>query len=184
MIRYSKVVFLLLLAIGCSCAGCRKNNSSPAPASSSQVVNQYQHAEGGTTLSGDTKYFKGSIGSALGLQMKLVREGAILSGTYFYQKVGTKIDIRGTIDANNNVVLEEFDSNGKKTGVFKGTWKTNAEGLTEIEGNWTRPDGSKAAVFSLAQEPIEFSNGVAIIARPVQVKNKKLKDELDAEYPP
>jgi hypothetical protein len=115
--------------------------------------------------------------------MKLVRESDKLTGTYFYQKVGTKIEVRGTIDSGNNVVLEEFDANGKQTGVFKGVWKTGDNGLIEIAGNWTRPDGSKTAAFSIQQEPIEFTNGVEIIARQIKEKNKKLKYEIDVEYP-
>ena len=115
--------------------------------------------------------------------MKLVRESDKLTGTYFYQKVGTKIDVRGNIDSGNNVVLEEFDANGKQTGVFKGVWKTGDNGLIEIAGNWTKPNSNKAAAFSLQQEPIEFSNGVEIIARQIKENNKKLKYEIDAEYP-
>jgi len=117
------------------------------------------------------------------LQMKLVREGETLTGSYFYKKVGTPIDVRGTIDKDGNVVLEEFDSSGKQTGVFKGTWKTDENGLIEIEGNWTKPNSDKKTSFSLHEEPIEFSGGVEIVARQIREKNKKLKYEIDAEYP-
>ncbi len=166
-------------------AACRKA-SAPAeqtPASPATASEQYQHPQGGAAPAGETKYFKGSIGSVLGLQMKLVREADKLTGTYFYQKVGTKIDVRGTVDSGNNVVLEEFDANGKQTGVFKGVWKIGDTGLVEIAGNWTKPNSSKAAAFSLTQEPIEFTNGVEIIARQIKENNKKLKYEIDAEYP-
>jgi len=43
-----------------------------------------------------------------GLQMKLVRTGDQLLGSYFYQKVGTKIELRGTLDKEGNVLLEEL----------------------------------------------------------------------------
>src|SRR6266550_2477063 len=181
-IRKLLVIFLALVSAA-GFAACRKAAApavqSPANAGPSE---QFQHPEGGIT---PTKawYFKGSIGSALGLQMKLVRDSDKLTGTYFYQKVGTKIDVRGSIDSGNNVVLEEFDANGKQTGVFKGVWKTGDDGLIEIAGNWTKPNSNKAAAFSLQQEPIEFSNGVEIIARQIKENNKKLKYEIDAEYP-
>ncbi|MDQ1639834.1 MAG: hypothetical protein QOF62_3173 [Pyrinomonadaceae bacterium] len=179
-----QLLILLLLISAYGFAACRKA-SAPAEqktASPGSNSEQLQHPQGGIT---PTKpwYFKGSIGSALGLQMKLVRESDKLAGTYFYQKVGTKIDVRGTIDSANNLVLEEFDANGKQTGVFKGIWKTGDNGLIEIAGNWTKPDGSKAAAFSLQQEPIEFNNAVEIIARQIKEKNKKLKYEIDVEYP-
>lgn len=142
-----------------------------------------QHATGGATPAAETRYFKGSIGSTLGLQMKLVREGAVLSGSYFYQKVGTKIDLRGSIDSNNNIALDEFDANNKSTGSFKGTWKVGEDGMVAIAGSWTKPGGSKSTAFSLEQEPIEFTNGLEIVARQVKENNKKLKYEIDVEYP-
>lgn len=178
-----QLLILLALISAYGFAACRKASTPAEQGTASQrSIGEQFHPQGGIT---PTKrwYFKGSIGSALGLQMKLLRESDQLTGTYFYQKLGTKIDVRGTIDSGNNVVLEEFDANGKQTGVFKGVWKTGDDGLIELAGNWTRPDGGKTAAFSLQQEPIEFTNGVEIIARQIKEKNKKLKYEIDAEYP-
>jgi hypothetical protein len=183
---YFRKLFLILLALTSvhGVAACRKAAPAAEQRNATQSSNneQLQHAQGGLTPT-ETWYFKGSIGSTLGLQMKLVRESDKLAGSYFYQRVGTKIDVRGTIDSGNNVVLEEFDANGKQTGVFRGVWKTGDDGLFEITGNWTRPDGSKAAAFSVQQEPIEFTNSVEITARQINEKNKKLKYEIDVEYP-
>ena len=131
----------------------------------------------------ETRFFTGSIGNALDLQMKLLREADKLSGSYFYQKVGTKIDLRGTVDQNGNVLLEEFDSAGKQTGIFKGVWKQNADGVVEITGDWTKPNSDKKTAFSLRQQPVEFSNGAEIIAKQIKEKNKKLKYEIDVVYP-
>lgn len=177
------LILLALISVYCF-AACRKSAAPAEQSTASQGSNseQLQRPQGGVTPP-ETWYFKGSIGSALGLQMKLVRQSDKLTGTYFYQRVGTKIDVRGTIDSGNNVVLEEFDANGKQTGVFKGVWKTGDNGLIEIAGNWSRPDGSKAAAFSVQQEPVEFTNGVEIIARQIKEKNKKLNYEIDVEYP-
>ena len=132
----------------------------------------------------ETKYFKGSIGSALGLQMKLVQDGANLTGVYFYQKIGTRIDLKGSIDTNSHVILEEFDPSGKQTGIFKGLWTVNSDdGLVNIVGNWTKPDGQKQTAFSLHEEPITLSNGVEVIAKSIKEKNKKVNYEIDVEYP-
>lgn len=185
MFPRKQLLILLALVSASSFPACRRA-STPAeqtPASSPVISEQYQHPQGGTTPAGETRYFKGSIGSALGLQMKLVRDGDKLSGTYFYQKVGKKIDVRGNVDSGGNVVLEEFDANGKQTGVFKGVWKTGDDGLIEIAGNWTKPNSSKGTAFALQQEPIEFTNGVEIVARQIKESNKKLKYEIDVEYP-
>ena len=142
-----------------------------------------QHPEGGVVAVEETRFFKGSIGNALDLQMKLVREGEQLTGNYFYQKVGTKIDLRGSIDKDGNVTLEEFASAGKQTGVFKGVWKQAGDGAVEIKGDWTKPNSDKKTAFSLLQEPIEFSNGAEIVAKQIREKNKKLKYEVSAAYP-
>ncbi len=151
-----------------------------APASADQV----NQVSGGATPVADVKYFRGSIGSALGLQMKLTREGDKLWGSYFYQKIGTKIDLRGTIDGNGYLTLEEFDPNGKQTGIFKGIWQTNdQDGLVAIAGNWTKPNGDKKTAFSLHQEPIEFTGDSEIAAKSIRDTNKSPKYEIDAEYP-
>ncbi len=177
-------LFGLALLVFLATAGCKLTSSgTQQTTNTSPPTREYQHPEGGTIPAGETKYFKGAIGSTLGLQMKLVREGDTLRGSYFYQKVGTKIDTRGTIDKDGNVDLEEFDSKGKQTGVFKGKWKTDENELIEIAGNWAKPNGDKKTSFTLTEEPIEFSNGVEIVARGIHEKNKKLKYEVNAEYP-
>jgi uncharacterized protein DUF3298/peptidoglycan-N-acetylmuramic acid deacetylase PdaC-like protein len=164
--------------------GCRKSSGPNTPAANpGSATEAQQHPEGGAATVAETRYFSGSIGSALGLQMKLVREGEALTGSYAYQKVGTKIDLRGSVDKDGNVTLEEFDSGARQTGIFKGQWKLDSDGLVEITGNWTNPKGEKKTTFSLSQEPIEFSNGVEIVSRQIKEKNKKLKYEVAVDYP-
>ena len=175
--------FCLLLSLLTSFTACQRRatvtsqNPPPTPAAEQSV------AAGGVTLAPETKYFRGSIGSALGLQMKLIREGEKVVGSYYYQKIGKKIDLRGTINTTNNITLEEFDANGKQTGVFKGLWTTDEDGLIDIAGNWTTPAGGKQAAFSLHQEPIEFTGGAEIAGKQIKENNKKLQYEIEVEYP-
>lgn len=166
-----------------SCLACQRRATETQQAPPVTTVTERQSAAGGVTPVQEVKYFRGSIGSALGLQMKLMREGQKLIGSYYYQKVGQKIDLRGTIDPANNVTLEEFDDKGKQTGVFKGLWTIDEAGLIDIAGNWTRPDGDKQTAFSLHQEPIEFSGPVEIAGKQIREKNKQLRYEIDVEYP-
>ena len=173
--------FTILLLL--SCVACQKQPAVAPPSTSTTTATEQQAAAGGVTPAQEVKYFRGSIGSALGLQMKLIREGQEVIGSYYYQKIGQKIDLRGTIDDSNSLVLEEFDASGKQTGVFKGLWSTNDEGLIDIAGNWTRPDGQKMTAFSLHQEPIEFSGPVEIAGKQIKENNKKLQYEVDVEYP-
>jgi Protein of unknown function (DUF3298)/Deacetylase PdaC len=184
--KTSKFVGTVVLLIAVT--GCRKTAAptaqAPAATQPAPGEQQYHHPEGGSATSmTQTKYFKGSIGSTLGLQMKLVRDGDSLAGNYFYQKVGTKIDLKGTVDKEGNLALEEFDSSGKPTGVFKGIWKTDEDGLINLAGNWSKPNSEKKTAFSIHEEPIEISGGAEIVAKAIKETNKKLKYEIDAEYP-
>jgi hypothetical protein len=179
-----KPLLITLLLIGfLGLVACKKTSAPADKTATSPLASQYQSAAGGTTPIGTSKYFTGSIGSTLGLQMKLVREGEKLTGSYFYQKVGTPIILSGTIDKGGNVVLDEFDSGGHQTGVFKGVWSEDENGLIAIAGNWTKPNSDKKTAFSLHEEPIEFSSGVEIVAKRIKENNKKLKYEIDVVYP-
>ena len=181
--RFTKSHAVILIFIACL-TSCKKATApGEQTATNNSAAIQSQVAQGGITPQGQTKYFKGSIGSTLGLQMKLVREGERLTGSYFYQKVGTKIDLNGTVDKDGNVALTEFDAGGKQTGVFQGFWKSEESGLISIAGNWKAPNSTKQTAFSLHEEPIEFSGGVEILARRLADSNKKLKYEIEAEYP-
>lgn len=146
------------------------------------------HVAGGETPAPQTKYFKGSIGSSLDLQMKLVRTGDQLAGSYFYQKIGTRINLRGTVDKDGNLTLEEFDQAGKQTGLFKGIWAVDAsDGLIKLAGNWSKPPGEKGSekktAFSVHEEPIAFTGEVEIVSKQIKESNKKLMYEVAAQYP-
>ncbi len=194
--RSRSIALLLLIAavaavISAGAAGCRKS-STPPPAASAPppppVEQPLNHAAGGATPPPQTKHFKGSIGSTLDLQMKLVRNGEQLTGSYFYQKVGTRITLKGTIDKDGNFTLDEFDPSGKQTGIFKGLWQIKAEdGLITLAGNWSKPPGEKGddkkTAFSVHEEPINFSADVDVVAKSVKENNKKLNYEIDAQYP-
>jgi hypothetical protein len=178
-------IFLFLIAI-VSIASCKKAATNPQPSIQSAnppAAEQLAHSKD-VTAPIEIRYLKGSIGSALGLQMKLVRDGNQLTGSYFYQKMGTRIDLKGSVDKDNYLTLEEFDASGKQTGVFKGLWTIKADDNTlNIAGNWTRPDGQKKTAFSLHEEPIHFSGAAELIAKTIKESNKKLKYEIDAQYP-
>ena len=185
--RSRSIVFLLLIAL--LAAGCRKS-SSPPPAVQAPppTAEQTPIVVGGATPPPLTKHFKGSIGSTLDLQMKLVRDGDKLTGSYFYQKVGTRITLRGTVDKDGNLTLEEFDPSGKQTGLFKGLWTIQADdGLITLAGNWSKPPGEKGedkkTAFSVHEEPINFSGDIDVVAKSIKETNKKLVYEIDAQYP-
>src|ERR1044071_4401041 len=170
-IRTCLIVACLLLSLGC-----RRSTTPPstAPPPSGSPAAELSHSQGGDTTAPQVKHFKGSIGSSLDLQMKLVRTGDLLAGSYFYQKVGTRINLRGNVDKDNNLTLEEFDPAGKQTGLFKGLWTVDkSDGLVTLAGNWSKPPGEKASdkltAFSVHEEPISFTGDVEITANAVNL---------------
>ncbi len=184
-IRACLIVACLLLSFGC-----RKATTPPTttPPSSSTPAPDLSHSQGGETPASQAKYFKGSIGSSLDLQMKLVRTGDQLAGNYFYQKIGTRINLRGNVDKDGNLTLQEFDQAGKQTGLFKGVWSIDgSDGLVRLAGNWSKPPGEKGSdkmtAFSVHEEPISFTGEVEIVAKPIKESNKKLVYEIAAQYP-
>src|SRR5215510_5393833 len=184
-VRTCLIVACLLLSIGC-----RKTTTPPpaAPPPSTSPAPELSHSQGGETPAPQAKYFKGSIGTSLDLQMKLVRIGDQLAGSYFYQKVGTRINVRGNVDKDGNLTLEEFDPAGKQTGLFKGLWSVDSsDGMIALAGNWSKPPGDKASdkktAFSLHEEPISFTGEVEIAPKQIKESNKKLMYEIEAQYP-
>jgi hypothetical protein len=185
--KISIIVFCLIISVGCrkTAAPQAPSATTPAQASPATVLDP---AQGGAAPVAQAKYFKGSIGSSLDLQMKLVRTGDQLAGSYFYQKVGTRIDLRGNVDKDGNLTLEEFDKSGKQTGLFKGLWAVDAnDGLITLAGNWSKPagekDSDKKTAFSVHEEPIAFTGDVDLAAKQIKESNKKLNYEIDAHYP-
>ena len=184
-------IFIIVLCLVIS-YGCRKTSAPPnttaTPQAQASPAAALDPSQGGALPAAQTKHFKGSIGSSLDLQMKLVRTGDQLAGSYFYQKVGTRIDLRGNVDKDGNLTLEEFDKSGKQTGLFKGIWTVDKEdGLTTLAGNWSKPpgekDSDKKTSFSVHEEPIVFTGDVDLAAKQIKESNKKLNYEIDAHYP-
>ena len=185
--RTSIILFCLLISLGCRRAAAPPPASAPPQAQSSPAT-LLDHSQGGATPTAQTKHFKGSIGSSLDLQMKLVRMGDQLAGSYFYQKIGARIDVRGSVDKDGNLTLEEFDQSGKQTGVFKGLWSVDQnDGLVRLAGNWSKPPSEKGSdkktAFSVHEEPIAFTGDVDLVSKQIKESNKKLMYEIDARYP-
>jgi hypothetical protein len=184
-IRASLIVICLFLS-----ASCRKTSTPPSapPANQPSPVSQLDHSQGGTTVVAETKHFKGSIGTSLDLSMKLVRTGDQLAGSYVYQKVGTRIDLRGNVDKGGNLTLDEFDSTGKQTGLFKGVWTVDQkDGLITLAGNWSKPLNEKGSdkkiAFSVHEEPISFTGDADLVSKQIKENNKKLNYDIEVQYP-
>jgi len=180
--------FLLLLPIIAliSLGSCRKQTSTQ-PTTNSNDAAVHEAPVGGTAPAGEKFYYRGTIANNLSIEMILTRDGDRLTGTYFYPKVAKNINLGGTVDKDGNVELKESDESGKDAGIFKGKWKSAIDspdpGLNEIEGKWSKPDGSKETPFQVVQQPIEFSAAVRVVPKVIKEANKAKHYTVDAEYP-
>lgn len=115
-----------------------------------------------TVISDFTKSFEGTINGKFEIIMTLTKNSENLSGTYTYKNKGVPIKISGTIDGNGNLTINEFNTNGNMTGIFRGQLSNN-----NIIGNWTKPDGSNTMPFSIS----ESINSETSIVKPESTKS-------------
>jgi hypothetical protein len=175
-------IILFLLTCVVLLGACRKSTSNQN--SNTAGTPLQETVGGGTAPAGEKLIFRGRIAYELKIEMTLVKDSNGLTGTYFYPRVGKNINLKGSVDKDGNVDLRESDESGKETGVFKGKWKAaNEMGLAEIEGKWSRPDGSKETEFWVGQQPIEFAAAVRVTPKVIREASKELRYSLDAEYP-
>ncbi|MEP6706273.1 MAG: DUF3298 domain-containing protein [Pyrinomonadaceae bacterium] len=175
----------LLLGLSWASPACTRKSAPVQPANTA-VSNQQTDQTGASASGGqlsDTKIFAGSIGSSNDLQMKLVRSGDDLSGTYSYVRIGKPITVKGTIDKDGNITLSEYDAGSIQTGVFKGKWDPSDPTAVKIDGTWSKPNGDQQAKFNLIEEPISFSSGWEVVTKQIKASDNKLKYDIEAQYP-
>jgi Protein of unknown function (DUF3298)/Deacetylase PdaC len=181
--RFFPLVLIVALSFSAACRRQRTESASSTPTPNDQAG----ATAGGTITTGDTFHFRGTIAGNLKIEMTLLRDGERLSGSYFYPKVGKDIQLKGTIDKSNNLELRESDETGADTGVFKGRWKPSAVqpelDLAQIEGKWSRPDGSKQTAFDVTEQPIKFTGAQRIVPKLIKEAKKEAHYSIEAEYP-
>lgn len=171
----------LIISGACRKQATKQSNGNSSAGSSEAPVG------GGAAQTGQKFFFRGTINNTLSIEMVLVRDGDRLTGNYFYPKVGQDIALAGTVDGGGNVQLTESDETGKQTGLFKGKWQGAKDSpdssLIEIEGKWSKPDGSKSTDFDVLQQPLEFSAPVRVVPKVVKENNKNKSYTVEAEFP-
>ncbi|MFN2577138.1 MAG: RsiV family protein [Pyrinomonadaceae bacterium] len=182
-----KLTITALVVAALAVGACRKQSSEQPPVATTTTTPAPEEAAvGGTAQAGDKYFFRGTIAN-LSIEMQLLRDGDRLSGSYFYPRVGKYIALSGTVDKDNKVTLTESDETGKQTGVFKGQWQPASDSpdpaINEIEGKWSKPDGSKQTEFMVTQQPFEFSGTVNVVAKVIKETNKQKLYTVSAEYP-
>ena len=178
-------LLIFLLFVAAIAGACRKQEANKSQANNSTPAATEAPA-GGQAQRGDKFLFRGNIAN-LSIEMSLVRDGDRVTGTYFYPRVGKNIALDGTVNSGGDVELTEADDTGKQTGVFKGKWQPQKDGpdssLTEIQGKWSKPDGSKSTDFIVTQQPINLLSAVRVFPKTIRDNSKEKRYSIDAEYP-
>jgi len=184
-VKNKLLITAVVLSAALAAGACRKQTNEQSPVAAATPVTQ-DAPVGGTAQAGNKYFFRGTIAN-LSIEMQLLRDGDRVSGTYFYPRVGKNIALAGSVDKDNNATLTESDETGKQTGVFKGHWQTAADSpdlsVYEIEGKWSKPDGSKQTEFIVTQQPYEFTGTVSVLPKVIKEANKQKLYTVSAEYP-
>jgi hypothetical protein len=177
---------ILTVVILLTLNGCRKPTANQ-PQANTNAAPSPEAPIGGTAPAGEKMFFRGNIAGNLSIEMVLLKDGDRVTGAYMYPKVGKDIALTGTIDKDGNVTLTESDETGKQTGIFKGKWRPAFDSpdsnIKEIEGKWSKPDGSKQTDFMVSQQPLEFTAAVKVVPKVIKETNKEKRYTVDAEYP-
>lgn len=115
------------------------------------------------------KTYAGTIGGKYPITMRLLREGAALTGSYAYTKVGRDIRLAGTVRADGTFSLEELDDKGLVTGEFGG--RIGPDG--RLTGTWRKPGSDKTLALALREAPAgtgEAPDAIAITEYRFSVK--------------
>ncbi len=106
------------------------------------IVNASPEAQ--TVCPGFAENLAGKVGPTSEVNLQLTRNGATLSGTEQYVRVGTTLWLRGQVDSFGNFVLEERYPEDRVTGLFKGSFSGGCRTMT---GYFSKPDGSRLQPF-------------------------------------
>jgi peptidoglycan-N-acetylmuramic acid deacetylase PdaC-like protein/uncharacterized protein DUF3298 len=130
-------------------------------------------AEGQTAPS---KTYRGSIGDKH-IEMRLNIDGSKVTGTYFYDQFKQDIKLEGAYDAKGQLILTEGVGK-RKTGKFVCKAKPETPD-TDLECEWSRPDGTGQAMVFLNEQTIRLKNEIKIL--PKVITDRKTK--AVASYP-
>ena len=123
-----------------------------------------------------TKIYRGAIGDKH-IEMRLNIAGTKVEGTYFYDQFKQDIKLEGEVDSKGGLSISE-GAGKKKTGKF--TCKAQPETPdTDLECEWTRPDGTGKRLVFFVEQFVNFKSGTEIT--PKIVLDQKTK--AFASYP-
>ena len=114
-------------------------------------------------------YFTGILGKTMKVQMALNVEKGLVKGSYYYEKYGTPIELKGTL-SGTRLHLSEYGKNEKATAALR-MQVDSKSGIAS--GQWTRTDGKK-------KFPLRLLRVATSMQRHADTANKS---NLDTEFP-
>ncbi|MCB2300832.1 hypothetical protein [Clostridium tagluense] len=117
--------------------------------------------------------YNGTINNSNSIRMSIYPLGKDMVGTYYYEKYGNEIKLKGKA-GEKNIILYEYDETGKNTGIFKGTM---SDIVGKIEGTWISADNKISYPFVLKLESIIGSAEYG--KRYAQVVNNKSDQDVE-----
>jgi hypothetical protein len=93
------------------------------------------------------RIYSGAINETINIEMRLRRFGNTLSGSYFYAKYRIPITLTGTVNPDQSFRIDGFDGDGTHIDAFDGYFFAGGT----MQGNWSKPDGSRVLPFSLTE---------------------------------
>lgn len=190
MLKNIAIIFVITVFTATACMNspgesAAKNNSAGESAGGGAGSGESNGGGQTDVKNADAKTFRGMI-NGIGFEMRLVRDGDKLSGSYFYTKIGKPLKLAGKIEKDGKFTLDETDENGKKTGVWNGTWSEdeNAAGIA-LEGSWRKPsqtDGESLSFYA-TEQIMNFAGDVKFTDKTIKEKQVEKRSEIFAAYP-
>ncbi|MDX6747370.1 hypothetical protein SHK09_11250 [Polaribacter sp. PL03] len=122
-----------------------------------------------------TKSFTGKIDNKYPLHMELNSINGKVKGTYYYDKIGTNIKIKGTLSKDSILSLDEFDQKGKQTGFWNGKFIDK----NRISGTWNNSNRNSAKDFTLiltSDNIISQNNSILTKEKTIPNNSKTIRD--------
>jgi hypothetical protein len=126
------------------------------------------------------KKFTGSIGDNF-IVMDLTKIDSVLTGQYYYTKMGVTLSLNGSISLDGKFSLLEMNDKYEEVGKFEGWFLSDKS----ISGTWSNSKTKKALSFNLSEKK---DNIVSVLFESRQSENcknaEKIKKQHSAEVSP
>ena len=97
--------------------------------------------------------FEGDINGKYEIMMKITSDNGKVKGSYYYKKNNVELELKGNLQSDGKINLQEFDAEGNQTGIFQGFMENNQK----IVGKWKKPNGKNEMKFSLIESNSNYS---------------------------